>query len=292
MNCQIHLVQLDPTLGNLEANLEMHIKEACSAADKGAECVLFSELSLTGYFLKDQTAEVALRLNDGLLSRLAELSTSISIGAGFIERGEDGQLYNAYGFWEDGELLSVHRKVHLVTYGMFEEHRDLGAGCEFSPIESKLGRFLVLTCEDAWHMQGPLLAFHAGVDAILIPSASPARGVSGDSGDNDTLDSVQVWSRLLKSWALITQTWICHVNRVGFEDGIGFGGGSRVIDPFGKEAAALEGLDAGVLEARLDSAALERARVALPLRRDDRPWILARELAKREDAGGWEGRSE
>jgi NAD+ synthase (glutamine-hydrolysing) len=289
MNCQVHLVQLDPTLGNLEANLEMHLEEARSAASKGADCVLFSELSLTGYFLKDQTAEVALRLNDELLARLSELSNSISIGAGFIERGDDGQLYNAYGFWEDGELLSVHRKVHLVTYGMFEEHRDLGAGCKFVPIESKLGRFLVLTCEDAWHMQGPLLAFHAGVDAILVPSASPARGVAVDG---DTLGSVQTWDQLLSTWALITQTWICHINRVGFEDGIGFGGGSRVIDPFGQQRAALDGLDRGVLEATLDSASLDRARVALPLRRDDRPWILARELNKREDAGGWEGRKE
>jgi len=289
MNCQIHLTQLDPTLGNLGVNLEMHLTAAQEAAAEGADCVLFSELSLTGYFLKDQTAEVALRLDAPPLRELAELSKEVSIGAGFIERGDDGQLYNAYGFWEDGALLSIHRKVHLVTYGMFEEHRDLGAGSDFTPTESKHGRFLVLTCEDAWHMQGPLLGFHAGVDAILVPSASPARGVTDESG---VLGSVQAWSRLLSSWALITQTWVCHINRVGFEDGIGFGGGSRAFDPFGQEVAALEGLDTGALKVKLDSGALDRARVALPLRRDDRPWILARELSKREDAGGWEGRGE
>ena len=92
MNCQIHLVQLSPTLGNLEANLEMHLEAAQKAAGEGADCVLFSELSLTGYFLKDQTAEVALRLDDGPLTLLAELSKRVSIGAGFVERGEDGQL--------------------------------------------------------------------------------------------------------------------------------------------------------------------------------------------------------
>ena len=102
----------------------------------------------------------------------------------------------------------------------------------------------------------------------------------------------EAWERLLSTWALLTQTWVCHINRVGFEDGIGFGGGTRVIDPFGESAAALEGLDAGTLSARVDSAALDRARVALPLRRDDRAWILARELAQRAEAGGWEGRAE
>jgi len=289
MNCRLHLAQLEPTLGNLDANLAMHAEAIENAASQGVDCVLFGELSLTGYFLKDQTAGVALRRGEGPLERLAELSRSVSIGAGFVERGEDGQLYNAYGFWEDGELLGVHRKVHLVTYGMFEEHRDLGAGCEFEMIESKHGRFCVLTCEDAWHLQGPLLAFHAGVDAILVPSASPARGVSDQGGE---LGSVQTWSRLLSSWALLTQTWVCHINRVGFEDGIGFGGGTRAFDPFGKDAAALDGLDPGVLEVCVDSTTLDRARVALPLRRDDRPWILARELAKRTEAGGWEGRGE
>ena len=177
MDCQLHLAQLEPTLGNLDANLAMHVEAAERAAAEGADLLLFSELSLTGYFLKDQTPEVALKRGDGPLARIAELSKDVSIAAGFVERAADGQLYNAYGFWEDGELVGLHRKVHLVTYGMFEEHRDMGAGCEFAPIESKHGRFAVLTCEDAWHMQGPMLAFHAGVDALLVPSASPARGV-------------------------------------------------------------------------------------------------------------------
>ena len=289
MDCQLHLAQLEPTLGNLDANLAMHVEAAERAAAEGADLLLFSELSLTGYFLKDQTPEVALKRGEGPLARIAELSKDVSIAAGFVERAADGQLYNAYGFWEDGELVGLHRKVHLVTYGMFEEHRDMGAGCEFATIESKHGRFAVLTCEDAWHMQGPMLAFHAGVDALLVPSASPARGVQANAGG---LGSVQSWERLLSTWALLTQTWVCHINRVGFEDGIGFGGGTRVIDPFGESAAVLEGLDAGTLSARVDSAALDRARVALPLRRDDRAWILARELAQRAEAGGWEGRAE
>ena len=289
MDCQLHLAQLEPTLGNLDANLAMHVEAAERAVEEGADLLLFSELSLTGYFLKDQTPEVALKRGEGPLARIAELSKDVSIAAGFVERAADGQLYNAYGFWEDGELVGLHRKVHLVTYGMFEEHRDMGAGCEFATIESKHGRFAVLTCEDAWHMQGPMLAFHSGVDALLVPSASPARGVQANGAG---LGSVQAWERLLSTWALLTQTWVCHINRVGFEDGIGFGGGTRVIDPFGESTAALEGLDAGTLSARMDSAALDRARVALPLRRDDRAWILARELAQRAEAGGWEGRAE
>ena len=88
----MHLAQLEPTLGNLDVNLAMHAEAAKNAASQGADCVLFGELSLTGYFLKDQTAEVALRRDEGPLERLAELSKEVSVAAGFVERGEDGQL--------------------------------------------------------------------------------------------------------------------------------------------------------------------------------------------------------
>jgi len=71
-----------------------------------------------------------------------------------------------------------------------------------------------------------------------------------------------------------------YVNRVGCEDGVMFAGGSRVVDPLGREAAVLDGLEPGRLETVLTSEALRRARVSTPLRRDEKPWIVARELAK------------
>ena len=62
--------------------------------------------------------------------------------------------------------------------------------------------------------------------------------------------------------------------------GIGFGGGSRILDPYANTRAVLEGLDAGSVAARLDSDVLRRARTEVPLRRDEKPWILAAELAQ------------
>ena len=64
------------------------------------------------------------------------------------------------------------------------------------------------------------------------------------------------------------------------EDGILFSGGSRVVDPFGREAAALPLLEPGRLATALDGDALRRARVSTPLRRDEKPWIVQRELAR------------
>jgi predicted amidohydrolase len=71
-----------------------------------------------------------------------------------------------------------------------------------------------------------------------------------------------------------------YVNRVGSEDGILFGGGSRVVGPDGREVASIPGIDPGRVEARMGSDALRRARVSTPLRRDEKPWIIARELTR------------
>lgn len=279
MDCRVALAQIDPTLGNLSANLKRHLAEIDEALAGGADILLFPEMSLTGYFLKDQVTDVALELEEGVvpapLAPLVERSRELSIGVGFVERDRDGRLYNAYAFLEDGAILAVHRKVHLVTYGMFEESRDIAPGDGFQPFESKHGRFGLLVCEDMWHISAGYIHFLNGVDALLVPSASPGRGVTEASG---ALRSAEVWNTMLTAAALWFQTWIVYVNRVGVEDGITFGGGSRVIDPDGRMAVELDILAPGRAAARLTSAALDRARFATPLLRDERPELVMRAI--------------
>jgi predicted amidohydrolase len=276
MDCRIHLAQVEPTLGNLEKNLRDHLAEIDAAVGARAQLVIFPELSLTGYFLKDQVAEVALALDAPPIRRLAERSKEISIAIGFAERARDGRIYNSIAFLEDGKVLGVHRKVHLVHYGMFDEGRDFAAGESFQPIESRLGRFGFLICEDMWHLAASWMHFLAGVDAIIVPSSSPGRGVTEKE---PRLRSTQVWYTLQDALALFFQTWIVYVNRVGSEDGVCFSGGSRIVDPFGREVARLDGLEPGRLGATLSGDALDRARVSTPLRRDEKPWIVQRALA-------------
>jgi len=177
----------------------------------------------------------------------------------------------------------VHRKVHLVHYGMFDEGRDFAAGEEFRPIESRHGRFGLLICEDMWHLAASWLHFLGGVDALVVPSSSPGRGVTEAE---PRLRSTKVWNTLQDALALFFQTWVVYVNRVGSEDGIAFSGGSRVVDPFGRETARLDGLEPGRLEAQISGDALQRARTSTPLRRDEKPWIVARALSADTEGNG------
>ncbi len=277
MDCRVAIAQTNPRLGDLQANLADHLDRIERALHEGADLVVFPELSLTGYFLKDQVLEVALSLDAAPMARLVEASKRVSLAVGFVERASSGRIYNSLAFLEDGRVLGVHRKVHLVSYGIFDESRDFAAGERFEIIESRLGRFGPLICEDVWHAPSAYVHFLNDADALIVASASPARGVEAPGPG---LASQRTWDVLLTSTALLYRTWVVYSARVGWEDGVGFGGSSTVLDARGNRVARLEGLETGMLTARLDGADLKRARFETPLRRDEKPWVLASELAR------------
>ena len=68
-------------------------------------------------------------------------------------------------------------KIFLPTYGVFDEERFVEAGRGVQAFDTRWGRAAILICEDAWHSFTPMLAALDGAQLIIIPSASPARGV-------------------------------------------------------------------------------------------------------------------
>lgn len=276
MDCTVALAQARPTLGDIERNLAMHHEWVARARDAGADVLVFPELSLTGYMLKDLTQEVALPLESEQMQAMVALSEGISLVFGFVEESPDHRFFNTTVFAEEGKVLGAHRKVYLPDYGIFEEGRYFAAGDRFEPIESRHGRFGLLVCEDAWHLSASYLHFLDGVDAFLVPSAAPSRGVGHEDGE---LSSVKVWRSLLQAQALFFQTWSVYCNRTGFEDGVLFGGGSTVTSPFG-HALAVGGEEEELVTARMSSEVLRRARMFSPLRRDEKPDIVRRQLLR------------
>src|SRR5438067_12018564 len=102
----------------------MHRTWIARAREAGAQLVVFPELSLTGYYLKDLAADVACAADDPQLARIADASRDIDISAGFVERSPDAKLHIAQGHWSGGKPVHVPRKVYLPTYGIFDGGRD------------------------------------------------------------------------------------------------------------------------------------------------------------------------
>ena len=92
---RLAVAQIAPTLGDLEKNLTLHEKMARQAIEQSANLLVFPELSLTGYFLKDQVPSVALRADSPLLQRFRELSSRVAMVLGFVEEAPDYRFYNA-----------------------------------------------------------------------------------------------------------------------------------------------------------------------------------------------------
>ena len=216
---KVTLVQSSPKLNrsNLR-DMIVVIKEHIHVSD----IIVFPELSLNGYLLQDKLHEDAWRIEE--LDALKELSKDIDIIVGAAMR--DGKVFrNASLYFSKGKLLSQHYKVHLPNYGMFEEARYFDAGKVFEGFLTQFGKVSMLVCEDLWHAGVHSQLFAENPDYIIALVASPARGFD----DNGLLIEDQ-WYALLKSVALQCDAKVIFVNRVGFEDGLGFWGGSCIVD--------------------------------------------------------------
>lgn len=277
---KIALVQHQPVLGDLKANLEWSCDQIAGEVGQGTDLVVFPELSLTGYFLKDLTPETALTLDGPEMGRLIQATGRAAALVGVVLESEQFNFYNAAVLISDGAVRHVHRKVYLPTYGMFDEQRHLAAGDRFEVVELPLGggtswRIGVLVCEDLWHPSSPYLLSRAGVDLLLCPSSSPGRGVGSGEGE---LGSAASYGAMLRTYSELFTVFGAYCNRVGFEDGLHFWGGSRVLGPDGRLLAGPLGDSAEILRAELDRGDLRRARIAFPLLRDERIDVVQRQL--------------
>ncbi len=274
---RIALAQHAPILGDLRRNVRAHVDLARRAAARGADLVVFPELSLTGYRLQDLVSEVAVRLDrPGSLDPLLAASRRIGIVAGLVEESEGHRFYNAAVHFEGGRIRHVHRKVYLPTYGMFEEGRYFSPGDTFAAYRSAAGRTGLLVCEDAWHPASALVLAQDGADLVLILANGPSQavGVAGGPRNHET------WLDLARVTAQMQTVFVAFVNRVGVEDGVGFFGASMVVDPLGRVVASAPTLREALVVADLDRALLRRARTYYPLLRDERLPVLAREIAR------------
>ncbi len=278
---RIAIAQCSPALGAVKRHLAMHVDWIERARKAGAGLVVFPELSLTGYYLKDLAADVACVAADPVLEPIARASRDLDIVAGFVERSPDARLHIAQGYWSRGELRHVHRKVYLPTYGIFDDGRSFAQGDRFDVFESALGPAGMAICEDLWHVSVPYLYAAAGATVVLAPSASPGRGVA-EGGDLGTAESCRLMNRFFAQYLTL---WIVYVNRVGHEDGIGFWGGSEIVAPDGTVIARAPEFAEELLVADLDPGLVARERTRNPLLRDERPDLVLAHLARRVGLG-------
>ena len=276
MKVNIALAQINTHLGDVATNLKKHMGLIRQAQAEGAELIVFPELSLTGYCLQDLVPSVARSAceDDPVFGPLLEASQKIDIVVGYVDEDHRHRFFIAAAYLSAGKVLHIHHKAYLPTYGLFDEGRFFAWGDEVRAFDTRFGRIGILICEDFWHASPPYLLWLDGADLFLFTSASPGRGL----GKEPALESARWVEDINRAYANLFTSFVVHSNRVGFEDGLNFWGGSTIYDPNGDLAAKCPYHEEALLISEVDLNQLHRTRARLPLLRDERTALTRREL--------------
>ncbi|MBK8023444.1 MAG: carbon-nitrogen hydrolase [Chloroflexi bacterium] len=284
MRLKLGLAQIYPKLADVRANLDKHLEYVEQAADQGVQLLVFPELSMTGYQVQDLVPEVAISADasDPTFGKLLDASRRLDLMVGFVHQDARQRFYTAAAYLSKGEVLHVHHKIYLPTYGMFDESRYFDHGEQARAFDTPFGRAGMLVCEDFWHMSPAYLLWLDGADLLLFQSSSPSRGLDG----GDRLSGSR-WVELVnQAYGSMFTNYVVHCNRVGYEDGKNFWGGSSVVSPDGEFVLSGTHFEEALLTCEIDLNQLHRTRARLPLLRDERPEMVQRELARILNAGG------
>jgi predicted amidohydrolase len=256
---KIALAQINPALGNVEKNIKKHLAFINKSLKKKADLVVFPELSLTGYSLKDLNAVVAINpLTSEILKPLCEKSKNIDIICGGVEEDDNYGLFNSAFYISGGKVQFTHRKVYPPDYGMFEEIRYFSRGKSAEICNTQFGKLGILVCEDLWHMSLPLVQALNGAKIIITIAASPTRLELNTK--SKSIKNYEINSEHHRSYSRLLSLFTVFCNRVGYEDGVNFWGGSEVIDPFGNVAALGKFFDEDLVITDIDYNKVKRAR--------------------------------
>lgn len=279
---RLALYQFAPTMLDVEGNAS-RIARAARAAR--ASILLTPELSLTGYDLRDDAADVALPVEPGFGGALGSLHGAPDAILGLVERTGDGALFNTAVHVRSGAPLFRHRKVYLPTYGPFDEARFFGRGHTVRTYDLDGWRLGLLICEDFWHPSLAYLLAMAGAQVLLVQSAAPGLRLR-HADDGPDFESSATWERIARTTAQLYGVYVALANRTGVEGAVTFAGGSMIVGPDGQVLERAPQSAESVLAHELSLDEVARARRPFSHRRDEDLSLVYREMGRlleRED---------
>jgi predicted amidohydrolase len=222
---KVVLAQISCRQGEKAENLKK-IKETVATAKKqGAELVIFPELSLTGYVVRDEIYELAERIPGPSTQAIEDVArkNDIHIVFGMPEIGCNTQatLHNTEVLVGPGGIIGKYRKMYLPTHSIFEEKRYFRPGYQTAVFDTDLGKLGLIICYDIFFPEVTRLTRLKGAQLIVCISASP--GVRRS-----------FFEALTVARAIENTAFLAFVNLVGIQDGLQFWGGSRLVGPSGR----------------------------------------------------------
>ena len=277
---RVALAQIDSILGDNEENLRRSKEVVAEAKDRGADLTVFPELSLSGYALGELGDDVAIEAQSEPIISLAEAAGEMDVVVGFCEEGRGFHTYNSAAYLEGGSIRHLHRKLYLPNYRIYEERKHYNPGQSMRAFDTRFGRMAMLICNDAWQTFLPFIAVQDGAQVLIIPADS------GSYPYPELLDTKSYWRGITRFYARMLESYVIFVNRVGQQDNLVFWGYSHVVDPWGTVVAEGPLHEEALITADIDLGNVRRRRKQVPLVKEARLALLARELNRLAEEGG------
>ena len=217
-----------------------------------------------------------MRADDPRLLGIGREVPGMLVAVGFVEETDEHRYCNSVALLRDGELVGLHRKVYLPTYGLFDEGRFTRAGDRIRTLAvgEPIGRIGLCVCEDFWHPSLPMLQALDGASLLVNVAAGPSRAPGSSAG----LQAIEGWHKMQDTYALLGTVPLAFCNRVGNEEGLTFWGGSRIVAADGSTVAQAPLWEEALVVGTLETDDLRMQRYGLPLLADERLELVRREL--------------
>ncbi|HEC91020.1 MAG TPA: NAD+ synthase, partial [Alphaproteobacteria bacterium] len=220
----IAIAQINPTVGDIRANMDLIRAARAAAAEAGAELLVSGELAVSGYPPEDLVLKAAFQ--DAVRDAIESLARETSDGGPAVILGapwkEKGKLYNAALLLQGGAVRQKRFKRRLPNYGVFDEKRVFDQGSDLAPIVVNGVRLGVMICEDMWEPDVCRALKDNGAEILMVLNGSPFE-----------VDKPTARLDLARKRTAETNLALVYVNLAGGQDELVFDGGSFVMDPGG-----------------------------------------------------------
>jgi len=238
---KIAIAQLNYHIGNFELNSSKIIDCIQQSKNDGADLVVFSELSVTGYYPHDLLERKEfIEQSHQTLQKIAShcIGIAVVVGGPSINPEPRGKkLFNSAFFMNNGTIDHTVNKSLLPTYDIFDEYRHFEPNKKFSVIDFKGVKLAITICEDLWDEQETQNEF--GREKLY--QLSPLKELSALNPDLVINLSASPFSYNQENWrkniliknSIKYQLPILYVNQVGAQTELVFDGGSFYLDKNG-----------------------------------------------------------
>lgn len=262
------MVQMNPTVGDMEGNVHRMTAWLRQAKKAGADLVAFPELAITGYPPEDLLLKPKFLIeNRRAIREIVRQSRGLAVVVGCVGESamsepKTGQpmvvsagrheISNAAAVIAGGRLVTTYAKHYLPNYGVFDESRYFHPGRRIPVVVLGGVAVGVNICEDIWFPEGPTrVQAAAGAEIIVNINASPFH-----------VGKSRLREQMLATRARENGVIVTYTNMVGGQDELVFDGNSLILDQAGDVVLRGSAFEEDLLVADLNVAAVARGRLA------------------------------